>query len=240
MSEAQSEGPQVEPTAEREWWDDPSLPWKHKPSRADIICFSWLGAVAIYSLVMMPLRPALLASAPHLLASLGSWTGTILIGAKAALGDPWWPLVWLLGTFGLIKFDWIYWWAGRLWGRHLIEAWSGRSDRARRINERVERFTRKYETWAIAVTFLPIPLPRGVIFAVLGEAGTSLRKFLTVSIASSFISTGAYLWIGYSIGAPAVATMDAYGRYLWYVSLAILVVMVANYWWKQRKQAAGS
>ena len=242
MSEAQSDGPPAEPTeespVEREWWDDPSLPWKHKPSRADIVCFSWLGAVAVYSLVMMPLRPVLLASAPHVLASLGSWTGSILMGARAATGDPWWPLVWFIGTFGLIKFDWVYWWAGRLWGRNLIEVWSGRSERARRINERVERFTRKYETWAILICFLPLPVPRGVVLAVLGEAGTSLRKLLTVSIASSFVSTGVYLWVGYSIGEPAVAAMDIYGRYLWYVSIAIIALMIGNAVWKQRKTSA--
>lgn len=238
MNQAPSDDPGTEAPADRDWWDDPSLPWRHRPTRADIACFSWISVVAIYSLVMMPLRPLLLASAPHVLASLGSWTGSIMVGARAAVGDPWWPLVWFLGTFGLIKFDWVYWWAGRLWGRNLIEVWSGRSERARRVNERAERFARKYETWAIAVTFLPVPLPRAVIFAVLGEAGTSLKKFLTVALASSFVSTGAYLAVGYWIGEPAVAVMEAYGRYLWYLSLAILVAMLGNYWWKQRSQGS--
>ncbi|MFZ0529659.1 MAG: VTT domain-containing protein [Propionicimonas sp.] len=237
MSDVQPEAA-GDPAVEREWWDDPSLPWKHKPTRADIVCFSWLGVVAVYSVVMTVLRPGLLASAPHLLASLGSWSGTILIGARAALGDPWWPLVWVLGTFGMIKFDWIYWWAGKLWGRNLIEAWSGRSDRAQRANQWAERFARKYETLAIAITFLPIPLPRGLIFAVLGEAGTTLRKFLTVTIVSSFISTGCYLALGFWIGEPAVAVMDAYGRYLWLLSAALLVGILVNYWRKQAKAGA--
>ena len=239
VSDAQPGSTGTEPPAERDWWDDPSLPWKHKPSRADIVCFSWISVVAVYGVVMSVARPTLLATAPHVLASLGSWSGSVLIGARAAVGDPWWPLVWLLGTFGLIKFDWIYWWAGRLWGRNLIEVWSGRSERARRTNERAERFARKYETLAIAITFLPIPLPRAVIYVVLGEAGTTLRKFLTVSIASSFVSTGGYLAIGYWIGEPAVVAMDAYGRYLLWVSLAILVMIIGNFWWKQRRQSAG-
>ena len=74
MSEAQP----TEPSAEREWWDDPSMPWKHKPARADIVCFSWLGVTAIYSLVMLPLRPALLAYAPHVLASLPDYYWLLL------------------------------------------------------------------------------------------------------------------------------------------------------------------
>lgn len=239
MTGTQPEPPQeAGAPAEQEWWEDPSLPWKHKPTRADLACMAWLTAAGVYGLVMLALRPALLASAPHLLASLGSWTGTVLVGAMAAVGDPWWPVVWVLGTFGLIKFDWVYWWAGKLWGRNLIEVWSGRSERARRANQRAERFARKYETWAIVISMLPIPLPRAVVLAVLGEAGTSLRKFLTVSIISSFVMMGCYLAIGYWIGEPAVAAVETYGRYLWYLSLALIVGIVANAWWKGRKSRA--
>jgi membrane protein DedA with SNARE-associated domain len=214
----------------REWWQDPSMPWQHKPTRADIVCFTWLGIAAAYGVVISILRPGLLGSAPKVLASLGSWSGVVLTGAMAQGGDPWWPLVWVLATVGFLKFDWIYWWAGKLWGRSLIEIWSGKSERARRWNARAEQFARKYETLALIVNFLPIPLPRAVILAVLGEAGTSLTKLLTVSAIASFVTTGCYLAVGYWIGQPAVAVMDLYGRYLWYVSLAILVVVVWQSW----------
>lgn len=239
MTGTKPEPPPEEPggTSEQEWWEDASLPWKHKPGRADLACLAWLTAAGVYGLVMLALRPGLLASAPHVLASLGSWTGTVLIGAKTAVGDGWWPLIWVLGTLGLVKFDWIYWWAGRLWGRNLIEVWSGRSERARRINARAERFARKYATWAIVLAALPIPLPRAVILAVLGEAGTSLRKLLTVSIASAFVTMGGYLALGYWIGEPAVTVVETYGRYLWYVTLALIVGILANAWWKGRTEA---
>lgn len=233
MSDAESPATPTEVSADAEWWEDPSLPWKHKPTRSDVICFAWISVVAVYSVVISVLRPGMLASAPHVLASLGSWSGAVMVGALAQGGDPWWPLVWALATLGFVKFDWVYWWAGRLWGRELIEVWSGRSPRARRWNERAEKFARKYETLAIIVNFLPIPLPRAVILAVLGEAGTSLKKLLTISIISSFITTGGYLWVGWYFGEPARFAMETYGNYLWYVSLAILVFVVANAWWKQ-------
>lgn len=245
MSDAQpddrdAESPGEPEAAERPWWDDPSLPWKHQPTRADIACFTWLGVVAAYSVVISILRPGLLGTLPHVLASLGSWSGTVLVGAMARGGDPWWPLVWLLGTLGLVKFDWIYWWAGRLWGRELIEVWSGRSERARRINEWAGRFARRYETLALAVSMVPGVPGRGVVVAVLGEAGTSLAKFLTVSIASSAVVVGACLAAGYWIGEPAVALMQTYGTYLWYVSLAILVVVVVQAWLRQRQRPPAS
>ncbi|MEA4944182.1 MAG: VTT domain-containing protein [Propionicimonas sp.] len=225
----------AEDESAQEWWDDPSLPWKHKPTKADIACMGWLSVVAIYGLVMLPLRPGLLASAPHVLASLGSWSGSVTVGSRAAVGDPWWPLVWFFGTIGLVKFDWVYWWAGRLWGRNLIEVWSGRSERARRMNAWTERLARRYETVAIALTYLPLPIPSGVVYLVLGEAGTSLKKFITVTLVSSLIAGGVYLGIGYWIGEPAVVAMDTYGRYLWYVSLALLVFVIWNAWRQARQ-----
>jgi membrane protein DedA with SNARE-associated domain len=231
----------VEPgAAERPWWDDPSLPWRHQPTRADIACFTWLGVVAVYGIVINILRPGLLGSLPHVLASLGSWSGTVLVGAMANNGDPWWPLVWLLGTLGLIKFDWVYWWAGRLWGRELIDVWSARSERTRRINERAAQFARKYETLALALSMVPGVPGRGVIVLVLGEAGTSLAKFLTVSLVSSAVVVGACLGAGYWIGEPAVALMQTYGSYLWYVSLAILVLVVVQAWLRQRQRPSAS
>lgn len=243
MSDADPEDARSEPSvesaaAERPWWDDPSLPWRHQPTRADIACFTWLSVAAVYGIAISVLRPGLLGTMPHVLAALGSWSGTVLVGALASEGDPWWPLIWVLGTVGLVKFDWVYWWAGRLWGRELIEVWSGRSERARRVNERAARFARKYETLALAVSMVPGVPGRGVIVAVLGEAGTSLAKFLTVSLISSAVVVGGCLAAGYWIGEPAVALMQTYGNYLWYVSLAILVVVVAQTWWRQRQRPA--
>ena len=114
----------------REWWEEPGLPWKHKPTRADIACLSWMGVASVYGLILLPLRPVMLGLAPHLLGSLGYRTGLVMTGALGSIGDRWWPLVLVLGSLMAMKFDWIYWWAGKLWGHGLIEVWSGRSERA--------------------------------------------------------------------------------------------------------------
>lgn len=216
-------GPDAHP---REWWQEPGLPWKHKPTRADITCLSWMGAASLYGLILLPLRPVILGLAPHLLGSLGYRTGLVMTGALGSLGDPWWPLVTLLGALMSMKFDWIFWWAGKLWGHGLIEVWSGRSERARRRNERAIAFTQRFETWAIFITYLPIPIPAAVVYAALGAAGTKLSKFLIVSFLSSLFTAGLYVYLGWTIGEPAVVVLDTYGQYLWYVSLAILAGML--------------
>ena len=73
----------------REWWEEPGLPWKHKPTRADIACLSWMGVASVYGLILLPLRPVMLGLAPHLLGSLGYRTGLVMTGrlTEAALRE---------------------------------------------------------------------------------------------------------------------------------------------------------
>ncbi|MDR3069863.1 MAG: VTT domain-containing protein [Propionibacteriaceae bacterium] len=227
-----SEGAEVE----REWWDDPAMPWTGKPVRADYACICWiLGAFAV-SMAMMSFQPVILAAAPQFLGSLGYRTGLIMTGAQAAVGDLWWPLVLFLGSILAMKFDWIYWWAGHRWGRTYINTLLGKTERARKRNARFERIARKYEVAAIALTYLPIPLPVGLIYVVLGEAGTSIKKFLGVDIICSFIMASIYMAIGFAIGKPAVDFMEQYAKYMWYVSIAIIVGIVFFAFWNVRKE----
>ena len=76
-----------------------------------------------------------------------------------------------------------------------------------------------------------------MIYAALGAAGTTLRKFLTVGALSSLVTTAGYLYLGYLFGAPAVELFDVYGKYLWYLSIALLVGMLVVYFWKARRKA---
>ncbi|MFV0405617.1 MAG: DedA family protein [Propioniciclava sp.] len=235
MTHAEETAPD-DPPAEDDWWADPAMPWQHKPTRADITCLSVLGIVGVYGLVMLPLRPVMLGLAPHLLGSLGYRTGIVLVGAMAALGDPWWPLVLLLGALMSMKFDWVFWWAGRLWGRGIMDVWTAnRSAATQRRWERVWQLAHRYAGLAIFLTYLPLPIPASVVYAALGAAGTSLRRFLIVDFMCALITTGAYMGLGFLWGEPAVAIVDTYGQYLWYVSIAILVAMLLIWWWRQRR-----
>lgn len=228
-------------TEERPWWDDPSLPWAHEPTRKDIVCWSGIAVVGIYSLLMLPLRPVLLGYTPYVLAGVsGSRTAMVMIGALAATGDGWWWLGWLLGTLSVVKFDWVYFWAGKLWGRGLLEVMTGDSARARRRNERAERFALRWSVPAVLLTYLPLPLPAPIIYATVGLAGMSWRRFLVVDVIAAALAQALYLYLGYRIGEPAVRVVEQYAQYMIWLSLAILVVMVVGYLWKERrkKQAA--
>lgn len=224
---------------ERPWWDAPALPWAHEPTRQDLGCWGGIAAVGIFSLVMLPLRPVLLGYTPYVLAGItGSRTAVVMIGALAATGDPWWWLGWLLATVSVVKFDWVYFWAGRLWGRGLVEVMTGDSERARRRNERAERFALRWAVPAVVLTYLPLPLPGPIIYATVATAGMSWRRFLVVDLVAAAVIQALYLYLGFRIGEPAVQVVEQYAKWMIWVSLGILVAMVIGAVWNGRRKAA--
>lgn len=216
------------------------MPWGHKPTRSDLACFAWISVFAVYGLALLPFRAVLLTQ-PFLAAVLtGGRTGVVMIGALAAIGQaPGWPFWLLVATLSIVKFDWIYFWAGRLWGRGVFEMAAGKSARARRNAERAEKLALKYSVLALFLTYLPIPLPAAIIYATLGAAGMRWRKFFAWDLIFAVLMQALYFYIGYRIGEPAVEVVAQYGKYLWYVTLAILAGMIIAAIWRssQKKRA---
>lgn len=220
----------VEPAKahEPEWWEDPRMPWKGKPGRRDIACWVAFSLTGVYALVLLPLRPILLGANPYLLAALGgSRTSTVTIGALYATGVGWWPLGLLLGTFGAMKFDAVFWWAGKLWGRGMIEMVAGRSARAARNADRAERLAKRYGVAAILLGYV-IPLPSAVIYATVGATGMRLRTFLLIDIFGAALTRAAYIYLGYRIGQPAVDVVQVIAKYSLYLSLFLLAGVVLS------------
>lgn len=220
-----------EPAAEeeKEWWDDPGMPWRHKPERADLTCISLFGVVAVFSLILLPLRAWWIADHPDWLAMIsGGRSAVAATGARASVGEiPYWPVVLGIASLLSIKFDWIYWWAGKLWGRGMIEVWAGKSPRASRNYAKAERWALKFGWLGIFLAYLPLPLPlMPVVFVLAGASEMSLRKFLVFDYLSSLVWLLGYFWLGWSIGEPAVAVLNWYAKIAGWVVVAILVVMV--------------
>ena len=210
----------------------------HTFGREDKICASLIGLMTVYGLAMIPLRPVILGLAPLVLVTLtGSMTGMVMCGAFAATGASWWPFALILGTLGAMKFDPIFWWAGKLWGDQFIASMVGPTPRARKRAQRAEALAKKYDVLAILITYIPfLPIPGAIIYAVLGAAGTSLKRFLTITVLGAFVTRVLYFILGYQIGEPAVAALEVFNKYMWYVSIALLVGIVAVSMRSARKQ----
>ena len=239
-----------DPGTAQDWWDDPAMPWKHRPGRSDISCLVWMGALGVFSLVMMPLRAWLLGAPsriPALVAVTGSRTGSATLGALVREGDyrlvvPW-VLVLVAGTVMSCKFDWVYWWAGKLWGRGMIEVWAGRSERARARYERVERWADKAGWVGMLLAYVPIPLPlMAVVFVLAGANRMSVRRFVAMDCAACFLWLLGFTVIGYAVGAPITSLLAGYARIANYVAIVlagvVFVVALTGSWRRARAQGA--
>lgn len=224
---------------QKEWWEDARMPWKGKPVRRDIGLWIAFSLTGLYSLALLPLRPILIGRLPLLLVGLtGSRSGLVTIGALAALGRAdWWWVGWIIGSISLIKFDPIFFFAGRLWGRGLIEVFAGRSKRASRNTDRAERLARRYSIAAIVLSYV-IPIPSPVIFATLGTAGMRIRTFIAVDLLSALAINALWLYLGHRLGQRAVDVVGVIARYSTWVSLALVAFIVVSAIWGARRKAA--
>src|SRR5207245_5827866 len=105
---------------ERAAWDDPRIPWAGKPGRADILCWAGIVLSGIFYWATLPFRASLVGTRPVFLVLLnGSTEGIVAAAAFARVGHGTLIVVLLAALIGLIKFDPLVWWAGRLGGERV-------------------------------------------------------------------------------------------------------------------------
>ncbi|HJE50825.1 MAG TPA: DedA family protein [Tessaracoccus flavescens] len=227
---------------EQEWWDDEGMPWKKKPGRADYWCLAWFGFIGVFSLALLPIRAWAYANAPDILAMVtGGRTAVAISGALASQGQmPHWPIVLIVASILSLKFDWVYWWAGKLWGRGMIEVWAGQSKRAARNYARAERWAEKLGPWAFLVAYIPIPLPlMQVVFVLSGATNMSLKRFLIYDYIASTLWLVLYFYLGWRFGEPIVDVLAAYAKIAMWVALAMVAfIFVSTYLAQSRKAKA--
>jgi membrane protein DedA with SNARE-associated domain len=216
----------------RDPWNDPRLPWEGKPRRVDIACWAAITLSGIYYLVLLPFRAPLVGSHPLLLEALnGSTEAIVSAAASASLGHG--SLAWVLlaAIPGLMKFDLIYWWAGRLWGERVIGLFTGQSARKQRraakFAARVHRWGWRF-TWPAMIITPFLPIPNAIVYAVTGWAGMGVGTFLILDAIGTLAWTGMLAGLGYALGQSAVSAAQAISRYGLWISIGIVALIFAG------------
>jgi membrane protein DedA with SNARE-associated domain len=224
---------------EKEWWDDPSMPWKHKPGRSDKLCLMWMGVLFIVSMIILPLRGYLMGHNVPLLAGLtGGRTATTAMGSLVAVGQFtawWWPMI--AGVIMSCKLDWVYWWAGKLWGRGMIEVWAGQSPRAAKNYARAERWANRWGPFAMFLAYIPIPLPlMAVVFVLAGASGMNIKKFVALDCAAAAVWNVGFFALGLALGEPAVTVLDYYAKIANYVAIGLVIFVFISVFFTSKKK----
>jgi membrane protein DedA with SNARE-associated domain len=211
---------------QRAAFDDPRVPWSGKPGRADILCWAGIVLSGIFYWSTLPFRASLVGTHPVFLVLLnGSTEGIVAAAAFARVGHGSLIVVLLAAIPGLMKFDPLYWWAGRLWGERVIALLSGRRNRGAKYMARVQRWGRKF-TWPAVLVAQFLPIPTAIIYVVAGWAGMRLVTFIILDAIGTLLWAGTLAGLGYALGHHAVVVAQAISHYGLWISIGLIVVIV--------------
>jgi membrane-associated protein len=213
-------------------WSDPRLPWEGKPRRVDLACWAAITLSGLYYLVLLPFRASLVGTHPVIGVLLNGATESIVSAAAFARVGHGSVIVVLLASIpGLMKFDLIYWWAGRLWGERVINLFAGQRERQRRRGQKfVDRVNRwgRWFTWPAVILAMFLPFPSAIIYAVAGMTGMWWVTFLILDAIGTLAWAGMLVGLGWALGQHAVSVAQTVSKYGLWVSIAIIVLIVAG------------
>jgi len=213
-------------------WSDPRLPSEGKPRRVDIACWAAITLSGLYYLAILPWRVSLLGTHPVVSELLnGSTEAIVSAAAFAHVGHGSLAIVLLASIPGQMKFDIIYWWAGRLWGEKILNLFAGRSERQRRRGLKfVARVNRRgrWFTWPAVIIAPFLPIPNAIIYAVTGWTGMRWWTFLVLDAIGSLAWAGLLAGLGYALGQHAVSVAQTVSKYGLWASIAIVILVVAG------------
>jgi membrane protein DedA with SNARE-associated domain len=66
-----------------------------------------------------------------------------------------------------------------------------------------------------------------------------LRTFLLLDITTAAVTRAIFIYLGFSVGAPAVRVVEAIAKYSWYISIVLLAGIFFNLWRQSRAQRLG-
>jgi membrane protein DedA with SNARE-associated domain len=207
-------------------WDDPRIPWAGKPRRADILCWAGIMLSGIFYWATLPLRTHLVGTHPVLSELIGGGTESIISAAAfARVGHGTLIVALLAAVPGIMKFDPLYWWAGRLWGERIIALFGGKRNRGARYMGRVDRWGRKF-TWPAVIIAPFLPIPNAIIFVIAGWAGMRLLTFVILDVIGTLLWAGLLVGLGYALGHHAVVVAQGISHYGLWVSIGLVVLVM--------------
>ena len=208
-----------------------AVPWDGKPERLDVILLAAISLSGIYALASLPLTPTLVGTHPVLLELLrGSLTGMVTMGAMARVGDASLLVAVLAAIPGLMMFDWIFWWAGKRWGRRVIDLFLGNHPKAAKRTAQLEKLIHRYG-WIMVVIAYFQPVPNPLIYAAAGWTGMRFWVFMVLDLIGSLLWIALCVGLGYAIGQSAVDIAKGVSHYALYATIALVVVIFARQAW---------
>jgi membrane protein DedA with SNARE-associated domain len=206
-------------------------------SLADVLCVGPIAVLMIWQLVMLPIAPSMLGPHPLLLTAIrGSSSAMLAAGAAARIGAaPLW-LVCIAPIPILMVADPFLYWAGRRYGRKIVEYLAEQDPRWKRRMVRSERWFQRFGAWAIAFGYYIPFVPATLFYLAAGESRMRIRTFVIADLAGTLTWIGIHVGVGYAAGKTATdiaQTISHYGLY------SAIVIIAAAIGWSVFTQVRG-
>jgi membrane-associated protein len=203
-----------------------------------VIIMAGIAFSGLYWLLLLPAVPSLIGTHPLLLEIVrGSMTSMVTMGALARTGHASLVVAVVAAIPGLMMFDWVYWWAGKRWGRRALDVFLGTHPKAAKRTARLERLIHRFGWLAIVIAYFQ-PVPNVLIYAAAGWTGMGLVTFLVLDLIGSLLWIALGVGLGYAIGQKAVDVSHAISHYALWVTIALVVLVVGRQMWVARRQPA--
>lgn len=205
-------------------------PWHGQPRARDLLCFVAVAVSVIYGVAMIPITPELIASHPLLLELLsGSSSSIVAAGSFSAAGNKLALLQVIAAPLpGMLRFNWLTWWAGRLWGQRVAERLGRRSPRAAAIAANVHRRGARLAKSAVLLAAL-VPGSGVPVYVAAGWVGLPLLTFLIFNAIGCAGWTAMLAICGYLLGSRGIALAYLVSRYGLASAAVLALVTAARY-----------
>jgi len=196
-------------------------------TRTDVLCVGPIVVMMLYNLVMTFIAPSMLGPHPVLLDGIrGSSSAMIAAGAAARTGStPVW-LVALLPIPILMVADPFLYWAGRRYGRRLVEVLAEQDVRWRKRLARSERWFQRWGMWSIAFGYYIPFVPATLFYLAAGESRMRIRTFVIADLVGTLTWIGIHVGAGYAAGKRATDVAQTISRYGLWIAVVMIVGLV--------------
>ena len=226
--EAQPDPATAPATAAHRW-----RPWTGRARVRDIACLAGLVLSSLYGLAMIPLTPSLISTHPVLLEVLSGSTPSIVAAGAFSDVDSKLQLTVVIAAAlaGLMKFDLLFWWAGRLWGHGAMHWLGARSGRAAALARLAEQRGSRWAGLAVVLTGILPGVPGPLVYAAAGWVGLGLVRFLVYDLIGTAAWAALLAWLGYVLGSDGVHAANLISHYALVAIIVGLIAVAAPHAW---------
>ena len=213
----------------------------HRRRWQDVLIIGPIVVATIYYYAGLPLNALLIGTHPVFLEFIrGSTLSVVVAGGFAREGKAFLPVVVLAPILISIWTDPCFFYAGRRYGRRIIEFYERNDPRWGKRIARGERFFRRFGAWTIVIAPF-LPGGQALLYVAAGESGMPFVVFILADLLGNLLLSGLLVALGWIVGKPAVDVAQTISHYaLWSIIATFVIVIAYSIWssWTNPRQPA--